>query len=98
MITPSATKAEIHDLPPLNVKKRPAESPTFSRKRRRHSYSSSQILGRSQLVHRKRLPSLTKISRKMINDTIQYLQMLSDHILIQNWDPLYARFVPHALR
>ncbi|CAP79576.1 hypothetical protein PCH_Pc23g00820 [Penicillium rubens Wisconsin 54-1255] len=56
MITPSAIKAESHDLPPLNVKKRPAESPTFSRKRRRHSYSSSQILGRSQTCASKETP------------------------------------------
>ncbi|KAJ5471438.1 hypothetical protein N7530_008795 [Penicillium desertorum] len=83
-LSPSAMKAEIHDLPPLNVKKRPAESPTFSRKRRRHSYSTSQIPCRSQLVYRKRPPSLIKISRDMANDTIQYLQTVSDRILISD--------------
>jgi hypothetical protein len=77
-------KAESQDLPPLNVKKRAGESSTLPRKRRRHSYSTSQIPGHSQLMHRKRLPSLATISRQMVNDTIQYLQTLSDHILISD--------------
>ncbi|CAG8010333.1 unnamed protein product [Penicillium salamii] len=83
-LPPSVIKAESQDLPPLNAKKRAAESSTLPRKRRRHSYSTSQIPGHSQLVYQKRPPSLIKISRKMVNDTIQYLQMLSDRILISD--------------
>ncbi|KAJ5862020.1 hypothetical protein N7455_006088 [Penicillium solitum] len=81
-LPPSVIKAESQDMPPLNAKKRAAKSSTLPRKRRRHSYSTSQIPGRSQLVHRKRPSSNIKISRKMVNDTIQYLQTLSDRILI----------------
>ncbi|CAG8013109.1 unnamed protein product [Penicillium nalgiovense] len=83
-LSPSVIKTESQDLPPLNAKKRAAESSTLPRKRRRHSYSTSQIPGRSQLVHQKRLPSNIKISRRMVNDTIQYLQTLSDRILISD--------------
>ncbi|OQE65071.1 hypothetical protein PENNAL_c0215G09798 [Penicillium nalgiovense] len=83
-LSPSVIKTESQDLSPLNAKKRVAESSTLPRKRRRHSYSTSQIPGRSQLVHRKRPPSNIKISRKMVNDTIQYLQTLSDRILISD--------------
>ncbi|CAG8906635.1 unnamed protein product [Penicillium nalgiovense] len=86
-LPPSVIKTESQDLPPLNAKKRAAESSTLPRKRRRHSYSTSQIPGRSQLVHRKRPPSNIKISRKMVNDTIQYLQTLSDRILISDAIP-----------
>ncbi|KAI3188529.1 hypothetical protein CBS147311_10048 [Penicillium roqueforti] len=88
-LPPSVIKAESQDLPPLDAKKRAAESSTLSRKRRRHSYSTSQIPGRSQLVHRKSPPSNIKISRKMVNDTIQYLQTLSDRILIS--DTIFPR-------
>ncbi|KAL2696014.1 hypothetical protein AAEP93_003314 [Penicillium crustosum] len=83
-LPPSVIEAESQGLPPLNAKKRAAESSTLPRKRHRHSYSTSQISGRSQLVHRKRPPSNIKISRKMINDTIKYLQTLSDRILISD--------------
>ncbi|KZN90157.1 hypothetical protein EN45_002690 [Penicillium chrysogenum] len=83
-LSPSVIKTESQDLPPLDAKKRAAESSTPPRKRRRHSHSTSQIPGRSQLAHQKRLPSNIKISEKMVNDTIQYLQTLSDHILISD--------------
>ncbi|CAG8213440.1 unnamed protein product [Penicillium nalgiovense] len=83
-LSPSAMKAVSQDLPPLNAKERAAVSSSLPRKRRRHSYSTSQIPGRSQLVHRKRSPSLIKISRGMVNETIQYLQTLSDRILISD--------------
>jgi hypothetical protein len=65
-LPPSVMSAERQDLPPLNARKRAAESSTLPRKRRRHSYSTSQIPGRSQPVCRKRTPSLIKISRKMV--------------------------------
>ncbi|CAG8153211.1 unnamed protein product, partial [Penicillium nalgiovense] len=81
-LSPSVIRAENQDLPPLNVKKRAAESSIVPRKRRRDSYSTSQIPGHPQLAYQKRPPCLIKISRKMVNDTIQYLQMLSDRILI----------------
>ncbi|KZN93321.1 hypothetical protein EN45_034950 [Penicillium chrysogenum] len=82
-LSPSAMKAESQDLPPPNATKRAAEPSTLPRKRRRHSYSISQIPGRSQRVYSKRPPpSLIRISRHMVNDTIQYLQTLSDRILI----------------
>ncbi|CAG8155085.1 unnamed protein product [Penicillium nalgiovense] len=81
-LPPSAREAENQDLPPQNAKKRAAESSTLPRKRRRHSYSTSRIPGHSQPVYRKRPPSLIRISRDMVNDTIQYLQTLSDRILI----------------
>ena len=87
MLSPSVIKTESQDLSPLNAKKRVAESSTLPRKRHRHSYSTSQIPGRSQLVHRKRPPSNIKVSRKMINDTVQYLQTLSDRILISDAIP-----------
>ncbi|CDM38466.1 unnamed protein product [Penicillium roqueforti FM164] len=80
----SATKAEIHKLPPLNTKKRAAAASSLPQKRHRHSHSPPQIPDSSRLVYRKRLPSLTKVSRQMVNDTIQYLQTLSDHILISD--------------
>ncbi|KAI3092129.1 hypothetical protein CBS147333_10257 [Penicillium roqueforti] len=83
-LPPSVIKAESQDLPPLNAKKRAAEASALPRKRRRHSYFTSQIPGRSQLMHRKRLTSLASISRQMIIDTIQYLQTLSDHTLISD--------------
>ncbi|CAG8362825.1 unnamed protein product [Penicillium nalgiovense] len=86
-LPPSVIKDESHDLAPLNAKRRAAEASALPRKRRRHSYSTSQIPGRSQLVHRKRPPSNIKISRKMVNDTIQYLQTLSDRILISDAIP-----------
>lgn len=44
---PSVIKAESQDLPPLNAKKRAAESSTLPPKRHRYSYSNFQILGRS---------------------------------------------------
>ena len=81
-LSPSVIRAENQDLPPLNVKKRAAESSTLPRKRRRHSYSTSQIPGHPRRAYQKRPPCLIKISRKMVNDTIQYLQTLSDRILI----------------
>ncbi|CAG7977454.1 unnamed protein product [Penicillium nalgiovense] len=83
-LPPSVIKAESQDLPPLNAKRGAAKTSAFPRKRRRHSYSISEIPGHSQLMHRKRLPSLATISRQMVNDTIQYLQTLSDHILISD--------------
>ncbi|KAJ5202919.1 hypothetical protein N7449_004998, partial [Penicillium cf. viridicatum] len=95
----SVIKTESQDLPPLNAKKRVAESLTLLRKRRRHLYSTSQLLGRSQLVYRKRPLSLIKISRKMVNDTIQYLQTLSDCILISDaippreWATMYEEII-----
>ncbi|CAG8023741.1 unnamed protein product [Penicillium nalgiovense] len=85
----SARKAERQDLPPLNAKKRAAESLTLPRKRRRHSYSTSRIPGHSQPVYRKRPLSLIRISRDMVNDIIQYLQTLSDRILI--YDTIFPR-------
>jgi hypothetical protein len=81
---PSAMKAVSQDSPPRNAKKRAAESSTLPRKRHRHSYSTSQIPGHSQPVYRKRPRSLIRISRDMVNDTIQYLQTLSDRILISD--------------
>ncbi|CAG8078437.1 unnamed protein product [Penicillium nalgiovense] len=83
-LSPSAMKAVSQDLPPLNARKRAAVSSILPRKRRRHSYSTSQIPGRSQLVHRRRSPSLIKISRDMVNETIQYLLTLSDRISISD--------------
>ncbi|CAG8891926.1 unnamed protein product [Penicillium nalgiovense] len=76
-LSPSAMKAVSQDSPTRNAKKRAAESSTLPRKRRRHSYSTSRIP-----VYQKRPPSLIRISRDMVNDTIQYLQTLSDRILI----------------
>ncbi|KAJ5869334.1 hypothetical protein N7455_004275 [Penicillium solitum] len=91
----SVIRAENQDLPPLNVKKGAAESSIVPRKRRRDSYSTSQIPGHPQLAYQKRPLCLIKISRKMVNDTIQYLQMLSDYILIcdtispREWATIY---------
>ncbi|CAG8187723.1 unnamed protein product [Penicillium nalgiovense] len=82
--SPSVIKPESHNLPPLNAKRGAAKTSALPRKRRRHSYSISEIPGHSQLMHRKRLPGLATISRQMVNDTIQYLQSLSDHILISD--------------
>jgi hypothetical protein len=88
----SAIKAESQDLSPLNVRKRVADS-TFPRKQRRHSSSASQIQGGSQAasqeMYRKRPRTLTTISRKLAIDTIQYLQTLSDRILIS--DTIFPR-------
>ncbi|KAJ5500638.1 hypothetical protein N7453_009689 [Penicillium expansum] len=82
-LPPSIIQAKSQDLPPQNTKKR-AKSSTLPQKRHRHPYSASQILGRSQLVHRKRAPNNIEVSRKMVNDIIQYLQALSDRILISD--------------
>ncbi|CAG8155174.1 unnamed protein product [Penicillium nalgiovense] len=86
MMPKSAIKAECQDLPPLNVRKRVADTSTFPRKQRRHSSSAPQIQGgsqgASQEIYRKRPRTFTTISRKLAIDTIQYLQMLSDRILI----------------
>ena len=81
-LPPTAIKAENQDFPPLNAKKRAAESSFLPRKQRRHSYSISHKPGRSQPIHRKSPSSLTTVSIEMVNDTIQYLQTLSDRILI----------------
>ena len=64
----SDMKAETQDLSPLEGKKRAAESSTLSRKLA------------TQEMQRKRRLGATAISTKMINDTIQYLQAVSDHI------------------
>ncbi|CDM32764.1 unnamed protein product [Penicillium roqueforti FM164] len=64
------------------VTSRAAESSTLPQKRRRDSYSTSQLPGHLQLAYQKRPLCLIKISRKMVNNTLQYLQMLSDRILI----------------
>jgi hypothetical protein len=86
MMSPSAIKTENKDLPPLNARKRVADSFNFPRKQHRHSSFASQIQGRSQLaaqeMHRKRPLTLTTTSRKLVSDTFQYLQTLSDRILI----------------
>ncbi|KAJ5305542.1 uncharacterized protein N7443_005202 [Penicillium atrosanguineum] len=66
-----------HSSFPENGKKRAAGSSTLSRKLA------------TQQIHRKRLLRATAISTKMINDTIQYLQTVSDHILIS--DTIYFR-------
>ncbi|CAG8110381.1 unnamed protein product [Penicillium nalgiovense] len=93
MMPKSAIKAECQDLPPLNVRKRVADSSTFPRKQRRHSSSASQVQGgsqgASQEIYRKRPRTLTTISRKLAIDTIQYLQTLSDRILIS--DTIFPR-------
>ena len=65
-------KAENQDPSPPKGKKRAAESSTLSRKLA------------TQQMHRKRLPTATAISTKIIHDTIQYLQTVSDHILISD--------------
>ncbi|CAG8237200.1 unnamed protein product [Penicillium salamii] len=83
-LAPDSKKAENQDLPSLNAKKRAAESSTVPRKKRRNSYPASESPGCSQMVHRNRPRSVTTISREMVNDTIQYLQTLSDHILISD--------------
>lgn len=84
-MSPSAIKIENQDLAPLNARKRVDGSSNLPRKQHRHSSSASQIQGRSQLaaqeMHRKRSLTLTT-SRKLVSDTIQYLQTLSDRILI----------------
>ncbi|OGE52594.1 hypothetical protein PENARI_c010G05482 [Penicillium arizonense] len=68
----SGMKAETQGLPPLEGKKREAESSTLSRKLA------------TQEMQQKRLPSVTAISTTMINDTIQYLQAVSDHISVSD--------------
>ncbi|CAG8393820.1 unnamed protein product [Penicillium salamii] len=94
-LPPIAIKTEDQYCPSLNAKKKAAESSFLSRKQRRHSYSISQKPGRSQLMHRKSPPSLTTVSIEMVNDTIQYLQTLSDRILISDtipsreWDTMH---------
>ncbi|CRL27407.1 unnamed protein product [Penicillium camemberti] len=80
-LPPIAIKAENQDFSPTNAKRRAAKSSSLPRKQRRISYSASQKPGRSQLMHRKSPPSLTIVSTEMLNDTIQYLQTLSDRIL-----------------
>ncbi|KAJ5348558.1 uncharacterized protein N7506_001811 [Penicillium brevicompactum] len=86
MMSPSAIKTENQDLAPLNASKRVADSSNLPRKQHRHSSSASQIQGRSQLaaqeMYRRRPFSHITISRNLISDTIQYLQTLSDRILI----------------
>ena len=88
MMSLSAIKTENQDLPPLNARKRVADPSTLQRKQRRHSFSTSQIQRRSQLaaqeVHRKRPLTLTTISRSLVSDTIQYLQTLSDRMLVSD--------------
>ena len=64
----SGMKAGNQDLPPLEGNKRAPESSTLSRKLA------------TQEIQQKRLPRVTAISTTMINDTIQYLQAVSDHI------------------
>ncbi|CAG8359525.1 unnamed protein product [Penicillium salamii] len=83
-LAPGSIKAENQDLLPLNAEMRPAESSTVSRKQCRTSYLASQTPGCSQSVHRKRPRSVATISRKLVNNTIQYLKTLSDHILISD--------------
>ncbi|KAJ5046865.1 hypothetical protein NUH16_003365 [Penicillium rubens] len=93
MMRKSSITAERQDLPPLSARKRVADSSTFPRKQRRHSSSGSQIQGGSQRaaqeMYRKRPPTLTTINRKLVFDTIQYLQTLSDRILIS--DTIFPR-------
>ncbi|CAG7962945.1 unnamed protein product [Penicillium salamii] len=83
-LAPGSTKAKNQDLPPLNPKMRAAESSTVPRKQCKNSYPASQTPGCSQLVHKKRARSVETISTKLLNNTIQYLQTLSDHILISD--------------
>ena len=87
MMSPSAIKTENQDLLPLNARKRVADSSTLPRKQRRHSSSAAQIQGRSQLaaqeIHQRPL-TLTRISRKLVSDTIQYLRTLSDRMLVSD--------------
>lgn len=86
MMSPIAIKTENQDIASLNARKRIADSSNLPRKQHRHSSSASQIQGRSQLaaqeIHQKRPLTLTTKSRKLVSDTIQYLQTLSDRILI----------------
>ncbi|CAG8262000.1 unnamed protein product [Penicillium salamii] len=83
-LAPGSIKAENQDLPPLNAKIRAAESSTVPRKQCGNSYPASQTPGCSQPVHRKKPRSVATISRKLVNNSIQYLQTLSDHILISD--------------
>ncbi|CAG8262681.1 unnamed protein product [Penicillium salamii] len=83
-LAPGSIEAENQNLLPLNAEMRPAESSTVPRKQCGNSYPASQTPGWSQPVHRKRPRSVATISRKLVNNTIQYLQTLSDHILISD--------------
>lgn len=80
----SAINAGNQDFPPLNARKRAVEPSSLPRKQRRHSYSTSLKPGCSQLMHRKNPSNFTKVSRKLVNDTFQCLQSLSDRILISD--------------
>ncbi|CAG7935651.1 unnamed protein product [Penicillium salamii] len=82
-LPPIVIKTENPDFPPL-IAKRAAESSSLPRKKRRHSYSISQKPDNSQGMHRKSPLNLTTVSVEMVNDTIQYLQMLSDRILVSD--------------
>ncbi|CAG8387708.1 unnamed protein product, partial [Penicillium salamii] len=53
MMPPSAIKAENQDLPPMNARKRVADSSNLPQKQRRHSCSASQKQGVSQLAARR---------------------------------------------
>ena len=90
MIPQSAIKAESQALPPLNAGKRVADFPTFPQEQRQRSSSASEIHGGSQRatqeMHRK-TSLTTTIGRKLIIDTIQYLQTISDRILISDTIP-----------
>lgn len=81
-LPPSVTKADSPDLPPLNAETRAVESPTLPQKKRRHPCSASRTPSRSQRAHRERFPSLRRISWEMVDDTIQYLQTLSDRAFV----------------
>ncbi|KAJ5348518.1 uncharacterized protein N7506_001771 [Penicillium brevicompactum] len=83
-LPPIAIKTENQDSLPTNGKKRAAESSSLPRKQRRHSYCTPQKPDNSQGMHPKRPLNLTTVSVEMVNDTIQYLQMLSDRILVSD--------------
>ncbi|KAJ5346761.1 uncharacterized protein N7506_000014 [Penicillium brevicompactum] len=83
-LPPIAIKTENPDFPPLIAKKRAAKSSSLPRKQRRHSYSISQKPDNSQEMHRKSPLNLTTVSIEIVNDTIQYLQILSDRILVSD--------------
>ncbi|KZN94107.1 hypothetical protein EN45_042950 [Penicillium chrysogenum] len=79
-LSPSVIRAENQDLPPLNVKKRAAESSTLPRKRRRDSYSTSQLPGHPQLAEWATMHLTTQLLQSRYEEIIVRKEMETDAV------------------